>query len=597
MSNVQIPNLPVAIALNGTEALEAVQSGTSVQTTVAGIAQYSYAYYPGFYISQLPAASSSNSTDILPVLQGSTGPGTGTTRKITPGQLSVTATGSTTSRTFANRFADTVNVLDWGVSPTHAAAVNATAFQALLDANPNGNIFFPPSTSAYNILGPVYLSDSTGRNFGGTISGFGATIVWTNDGNTTDADAATQRGLCAYPRTLTIYSDITGIVRCVFEGLTFIGPTNGIALYLANSQNCHFDNLKFGASRYNIVNETCINMLYEKVNFSSYINAGLGLLMLNDTARVYYGEVAGVPNANPATTYWNDSPSLISCSFQGERVGGIGHILDHGSQAEGIRICEGTYFYSSAAGAAVYGIVSRNGNWRLSTDWWENINYPVRIVGSNASEGGSGTPLTGVTTAQPSGTYTIGNFPDGYAYYFHAESCFTSKCVIDYNLDGVQAPNSTSTLGPNISANSTGYYVQSTLSSQCTILDLGVSFVNRTGGYQNISFSKYVFIPSLWTISGPVTVNAATYTVGLTDYSIIFTTTACTVTLPNPAFCSGRILKLQNISNIAVLAAGGNVTPLGSAVPGASILAATAGKYAEIQADGALNLWRTLQAN
>lgn len=98
MSNVQIPNLPVAIALNGTEALEAVQSGTSVQTTVAGIAQYSYAYYPGFYISQLPAASSVNSTDIFPVVQGSTGPNTGTTYKATVGQLftSPTFTGTTT---------------------------------------------------------------------------------------------------------------------------------------------------------------------------------------------------------------------------------------------------------------------------------------------------------------------------------------------------------------------------------------------------------------------------------------------------------------------------------------------------------------------
>ena len=98
MSNIQIPNLPVAIALNGTEALEAVQSGTSVQTTVAGIAQYSYAYYPGFYISQLPAASSVNSTDIFPVVQGSIGPNTGTTYKATVAQLftSPTFTGTTT---------------------------------------------------------------------------------------------------------------------------------------------------------------------------------------------------------------------------------------------------------------------------------------------------------------------------------------------------------------------------------------------------------------------------------------------------------------------------------------------------------------------
>ena len=40
MSNVQIPNLPVAIALNGTEQIESVQSGVSVRLTTSQIASY-----------------------------------------------------------------------------------------------------------------------------------------------------------------------------------------------------------------------------------------------------------------------------------------------------------------------------------------------------------------------------------------------------------------------------------------------------------------------------------------------------------------------------------------------------------------------------
>ncbi len=40
MSNVQIPNLPVAIALNGTEQIESVQSGVSVRLTTAQISSY-----------------------------------------------------------------------------------------------------------------------------------------------------------------------------------------------------------------------------------------------------------------------------------------------------------------------------------------------------------------------------------------------------------------------------------------------------------------------------------------------------------------------------------------------------------------------------
>lgn len=45
-SNIQIPNLPVAISLSGTEQVEIVQSGTSARTTtqaIANLAQFSQA--------------------------------------------------------------------------------------------------------------------------------------------------------------------------------------------------------------------------------------------------------------------------------------------------------------------------------------------------------------------------------------------------------------------------------------------------------------------------------------------------------------------------------------------------------------------------
>lgn len=51
MAQIQIPNLPVAIALNGTEQLEAVQAGTSVRITTQQIANLSPTptYYGEFY--------------------------------------------------------------------------------------------------------------------------------------------------------------------------------------------------------------------------------------------------------------------------------------------------------------------------------------------------------------------------------------------------------------------------------------------------------------------------------------------------------------------------------------------------------------------
>jgi len=53
MSNIQIPNLPAAITLNGTEQLEGVQAGTSVKLTVAQLGAYITAQYPAPGVSSI----------------------------------------------------------------------------------------------------------------------------------------------------------------------------------------------------------------------------------------------------------------------------------------------------------------------------------------------------------------------------------------------------------------------------------------------------------------------------------------------------------------------------------------------------------------
>jgi len=60
---------------------------------------------------------------------------------------SVTATGSLTARTLENRFADVVNVLDYGAfnNGTNESATT-TAIQAAIDANPGKAIYFPSGT-------------------------------------------------------------------------------------------------------------------------------------------------------------------------------------------------------------------------------------------------------------------------------------------------------------------------------------------------------------------------------------------------------------------------------------------------------------------
>lgn len=64
MANLQIPNLPAAIALNGTEQYEAVQAGVSVRVNTAQIADYIAAQYPpvGVLLPQSITASTATTT-------------------------------------------------------------------------------------------------------------------------------------------------------------------------------------------------------------------------------------------------------------------------------------------------------------------------------------------------------------------------------------------------------------------------------------------------------------------------------------------------------------------------------------------------------
>jgi hypothetical protein len=61
------------------------------------------------------------------------------------GAMSVLATGSTTARTLANRFADVVNVKDFG-AVGDGVAFDDAAIQAAIDANPSKTIYFPAGT-------------------------------------------------------------------------------------------------------------------------------------------------------------------------------------------------------------------------------------------------------------------------------------------------------------------------------------------------------------------------------------------------------------------------------------------------------------------
>lgn len=130
------------------------------------------------------------------------------------------------------------------------------------------------------------------------------------------------------------------------------------------------------------------------------------------------------------------------------------------------------------------------------------------------------------------------------------------------------------------------------VSGSITTINIGSSVAGATG-ITNIN-SQETNVNG-FAASAPVTVNAATYTQLITDYSLIVTTTAPTITLLAAASYTGKVLFIKNITATAVISATANVVPLGSATAGTAILAATAGKFAMLQSDG--TNWVTMMAN
>lgn len=82
-------------------------------------------------------------------------------------------------------------------------------------------------------------------------------------------------------------------------------------------------------------------------------------------------------------------------------------------------------------------------------------------------------------------------------------------------------------------------------------------------------------------------VTTATYTLLDTDQNLrVSYAGTCTLTLPAAESASGRQFLVRTITANSVVSASSNVTPLAGGAAGTAILAATAGKWAKLYADG-----------
>lgn len=93
----------------------------------------------------------------------------------------------------------------------------------------------------------------------------------------------------------------------------------------------------------------------------------------------------------------------------------------------------------------------------------------------------------------------------------------------------------------------------------------------------------------------PVT-KTTSFTLGSNENEVICNGTATiTVTLPAASSWVGRKVRIKTVAAFTVVSASSNVVPLAGGAAGTAILAATAGKYAELVSDG--TNWIVMAAN
>lgn len=153
----------------------------------------------------------------------------------------VTATGSTTARTLAARFADTVNVKDNGAAGD--GVTNDTAvIQAVIDAAAAGTvIYFPRGT--YLVSG-LLMSGTSANRTGLTYQGEGATLqlvsgLAVNVGEITSGTGYRVRGLTFRGNKGTVTTPGTDLSYRYYNGL-YIGPDTGHTLSDVQVSGCTF---------------------------------------------------------------------------------------------------------------------------------------------------------------------------------------------------------------------------------------------------------------------------------------------------------------------------------------------------------------------
>lgn len=249
----------------------------------------------------------------------------------------------------------------------------------------------------------------------GESTGTKPTIRFVNNGLVTDDWPSTAKSI--YDPTFPIKvgfiatrrnsnSELGGWTLGKFIGLNIIPPANGIGVLSANGSNKGTRDMLFSAGgRYSWISCNDRAVDFAQTLVQGHKRAGIGLLHLTD-------KVIEIWNSGG---YFNDGVTFDGVRFStGTR---FADIEDHGSQSEAIRDLKGC----SHTNGAVFGYIGRKNVQPRINAWYENIAYPVVVLGSdteilpgtNIFDGILPEGNAGISTSQFPGGYGLGLRVDG----------------------------------------------------------------------------------------------------------------------------------------------------------------------------------------
>ena len=322
--------------------------------------------------------------------------------------ITYTAPGpDTVQQTVAQKLANVISVMDYGAKCDATTSDGTTGtddlavIQKALDDNPMATIQFP-NGAICKLSGTLILSSQSPlRNFGGTLSGNGVTLVWTNDGTIASTDANMPHGIGAYNRIndpANSASEIGGVSAVRISGFHFVCPNYGACIFLGNSDHSIISNNRFSGKsltfntvsnpRHGVVIDCGINDSVQNNFFDSFTIGMVSIIKSLDTAT---GHVV-YTNFPPYSGYFNDSPLVLDNSFNGSAAFAI---LDMGTGSftnRDIRnnIAGGgpkAWFYAAGPASAL-----------IKNNWCETCTYGVGVIANTVSGNipGTGTSAGGI---------------------------------------------------------------------------------------------------------------------------------------------------------------------------------------------------------